>query len=341
MNKFFKKLISVVLALAICLSTYGVASAGWVKTLNRTWSYTDSSGRKVTSWKKINSVWYYFNQSGVMQTGWQYIGNKWYYFNRDGMMQTGWKKINNIWYYLNSSGQMQTGWKLIGNTWYYLNSNGTMKTGWLKSGNSWYYFSPNGPMKTGWVKVNTDWYYMSKDGVMQTGWLSLYGKEYYLLPSGKMATGFHTIDAVSYYFDDNGVLSDDTIAKKTEYEQKVITLINEIRAKENLKPLTYTVALSRAASVRAEEISLKFDHIRPDGSEWYTVFEEVNQDIDGTGENIARNLNTPEDVVAGWMDSVAHKENILNPKFRFIGVGYLKKGSGASYWTQLFSEMIY
>ena len=341
MKNFLKALISCTLAFIISFSVCLTSNASWVKTLNRTWSYTDASGKKVTSWQKINSVWYYFNESGVMQTGWKYIDNVWYHFDRNGAMATGWKKINNLWYYFNASGVMQTNWKLIGNTWYYLNPDGSMKTGWLLSGGNWYYFSPNGPMKTGWIRSGADWYYMNKDGVMQTGWLNLYGKEYYLLPSGKMAKGFQTIDSVSYYFDDNGVLSVDTIAKKTEYEQKVITLINEIRKKEGLKPLTYTVALSRAASIRAEEISLKFDHIRPDGSDWYTVFEEINQEIDGTGENIARNLKTPEDVVAGWMDSVTHKENILNPYFRYIGVGYLEKGSGASYWTQLFSEMIY
>lgn len=341
MKKFLKAFISCILAFSVIFSVPAVASAGWVKTLNRTWSYLDSSNRKVTSWLKLNSVWYYFDSLGVMQTGWKYINKSWYYFDRNGAMQTGWKKVDNKWYYFNSDGQMQTGWKLINGAWYYLNSDGTMKTGWFSSGNNWYYFSPNGPMKTGWIKDGNDWYYMSKDGIMQKGWLSLYGKDYYLLPGGKMATGFQTIDSVPYYFDENGVLSMNDIAKKTEYEQEVIALINEIRIKENLNPLTYTVALSRAASIRAEEISLKFDHTRPDGSYWYTVFEEINQEIDGTGENIARNLKTPEDVVSGWMDSVTHKENILNPKFRYIGVAYLEKGSGASYWTQLFSEMIY
>ncbi len=341
MKKFLKAVISVFLVFTVCFSVYVPANAGWVKTLNRTWSYLDSSNRKATSWLKLNSVWYYFDSNGIMQTGWKKIDNYWYYFDRNGAMQTGWKKIDNQWYYLNSGGQMQKGWKFINGAWYYLNADGAMKTGWFLSGNDWYYFSLNGPMKTGWIKSGNYWYYMNTDGIMQTGFVTLYGKEYYLLPDGRMATGFHTIDSVPYYFDENGVLSMNTIAKKTEYEQQVITLINEIREKENLKPLTYTVVLSRAAAVRAEEISLKFDHIRPNGSDWYTVFNEVNQNIDGTGENIARNLKTPEDVVSGWMDSVSHRENILNPRFRYIGVAYFETGSGINYWAQLFSERIY
>lgn len=50
------------------------------------------------------------------------------------------------------------------------------------------------------------------------------------------------------------------------------------------------------------------------------------------GENIAVGYKTPEQVVAGWMNSEGHRKNILNPKFTAIGVGYLEGG----YWTQFF-----
>ncbi len=39
------------------------------------------------------------------------------------------------------------------------------------------------------------------------------------------------------------------------------------------------------------------------------------------GENIAAGQTTPQEVVAGWMDSDGHCSNIMEPAFTEIGVG--------------------
>ena len=39
------------------------------------------------------------------------------------------------------------------------------------------------------------------------------------------------------------------------------------------------------------------------------------------GENIATGYPTPRQVVAGWMASAGHCENILNPTYRSVGTG--------------------
>lgn len=51
------------------------------------------------------------------------------------------------------------------------------------------------------------------------------------------------------------------------------------------------------------------------------------------GENIAKGYTTPQAVVNAWMNSAAHRANILNASFIKIGVGYV---SGGNYWTQMF-----
>lgn len=340
MKKVAKSLISLILALSVCIGMGSTVFASWVRNRDITWSYLDASDKKVTGWLKLSSTWYFFDEIGAMQTGWEYINGKWYYFDRNGRMQTGWKVLSGKWYYLSPSGEMKTGWNYINNAWFYLNGDGSMKTGWFFDKN-WYYFSPNGLMKTGWVKVDGSWYYLNKDGTMKTGWLNLYSRDYYLFENGKMAIGFNTINGVPHYFNSDGILSDETFAKKNKYEQKVLSLVNEIRLDLGLNPLSYSISLSLGADRRSEEITLKFDHVRPNGSNWYTVFTEIGQSPDGTGENIAKNFPSPESVVQNWMDSASHRQNILNPNFRYLGISYLEKMSGSNYWVQLFAETVY
>lgn len=56
------------------------------------------------------------------------------------------------------------------------------------------------------------------------------------------------------------------------------------------------------------------------------------------GENIAAGFSTPASVMQGWMDSQGHRENILNPHYREIGVGYYAGGPWSHYWVQDFGE---
>ncbi|MGL5944276.1 MAG: CAP domain-containing protein [Waterburya sp.] len=51
------------------------------------------------------------------------------------------------------------------------------------------------------------------------------------------------------------------------------------------------------------------------------------------GENVAQGQTTPTDVLDSWMNSSGHRENILNPNFTEIGVGYEN-----NYWTQVFGR---
>lgn len=58
-----------------------------------------------------------------------------------------------------------------------------------------------------------------------------------------------------------------------------------------------------------------------------------------TGENIALGPESAEEVVAGWLDSPGHCANIMDARFRDIGVG-LASGTrrGQIYWVQTFGS---
>ena len=128
-----------------------------------------------------------------------------------------------------------------------------------------------------------------------------------------------------------------------EYDEtalEILELVNEYRADKGLSPLKMNADLYDAAQIRAEELSDSYSHIRPDDSDWYTVLEEVDFVYSFAGENIAYTegtLSTPEKVMELWMDSTAHRENILNTSGSLIGISVYKSGN-RTYWVQLFGE---
>jgi len=96
--------------------------------------------------------------------------------------------------------------------------------------------------------------------------------------------------------------------------------------------------LQHAAGLRADEIVSLFDHTRPDGQSCFSVFEEYSITYHAVGENIAKattGYKSPAGVIEMWMNSAGHRENILNPDFTSMGIGYAI-GNGWEHFVQLF-----
>lgn len=122
-----------------------------------------------------------------------------------------------------------------------------------------------------------------------------------------------------------------------EMASEVIRLTNIERVKDGAAPLQYHAGLQSAAMVRAEEITRKFSHTRPDGTTAETVLLDCGVS-NGAGENIAAGQKTPEAVVRAWTNSSGHRATMLNPNAKYIGVGVCKSPiTGQWLWTQEFS----
>lgn len=117
---------------------------------------------------------------------------------------------------------------------------------------------------------------------------------------------------------------------------QVVGLVNEEREKVGLPPLKMSQSVMTAAQIRARELSSKFSHVRPDGSDFSTVLAAEGVSYSGAGENIAYGQESPEAVMRQWMNSAGHRANILNSAFTEIGIGHYQTDSGVHYWTQLF-----
>ena len=127
-----------------------------------------------------------------------------------------------------------------------------------------------------------------------------------------------------------------TAAPSASFEKQVLNLVNAERAKEGVAPLSGSnTALNAAASMRAEELTALFDHIRPNGRSCFTALDEYGVSYWTAGENIAIGQMSPAQVMNSWMNSTGHRENILNPNFSHIGIGCVSF-DGVYYWVQMF-----
>lgn len=132
-----------------------------------------------------------------------------------------------------------------------------------------------------------------------------------------------------------------TPAEETEdFQQAILRLVNEERAKAGLTALVLDEQVSRAAQIRASEIITTFSHTRPDGTSCFTALDEVGiaSSRVARAENIAAGQRTPEAVMESWMNSSGHRANILNPNLRKLGVGYAEGGSYRTNWVQMFTS---
>ncbi|MBP5384253.1 MAG: CAP domain-containing protein [Lachnospiraceae bacterium] len=109
---------------------------------------------------------------------------------------------------------------------------------------------------------------------------------------------------------------------------RAYNLVNEERESAGLTDLTWDSNLESTADVRAEEASRSFSHTRPNGTQWYTV----NSEIMG-GENLAWGQTSASQVVKEWMNSPAHRDNILYPDFNDVAISLYQTDDGTNYWA--------
>lgn len=127
----------------------------------------------------------------------------------------------------------------------------------------------------------------------------------------------------------------------------VLCLLNQQRSSRGLGKLRGNTKLRRAAARHSRNMAENnfFDHVSPGGS---TPMERVKAAgyLTGAsswtvGENIAwgeQHLSTPGEIVESWLDSPGHKANILNRRFRHVGIGVALgapagRAGGATYTT--------
>ncbi len=126
----------------------------------------------------------------------------------------------------------------------------------------------------------------------------------------------------------------------SQEEKEIIDLTNAERAKEKLPPLKPHPLLFRAARDHTKNMAKqeKMEH-KLDGLEPHERTKKVGFKTAWVGENIAAGeAFPPKEVIKAWMDSKAHRDNILDGNFVYIGVGAARSEKGEFYYTQVFGR---
>jgi len=104
--------------------------------------------------------------------------------------------------------------------------------------------------------------------------------------------------------------------------QNLVNLINQARTAQNLSALNVSSKLNEAAGLKAQDMITNnyFDHTSPSGvSPWYW-FSQAGYSFVWAGENLALHFTDTNAVFDAWMASPGHRDNILSPNFREIGM---------------------
>lgn len=104
---------------------------------------------------------------------------------------------------------------------------------------------------------------------------------------------------------------------------QIFNLVNEERTKINLKQLKINQKLVEAAQLRANDILSTGDwsHEAPhSGLTYNKAMSEVKYDNSKKGENLAKDYRDTNSIVAAWMKSPSHKDNIVDPLYQETGV---------------------
>ena len=123
-----------------------------------------------------------------------------------------------------------------------------------------------------------------------------------------------------------------------------VDLVTGHRAAAGCRPLVVDGRLVAAAEGHSEDMAHNdfFSHTGSDGSLPWDRMEAEGYEWSRAAENIAAGFRTPEDVVAGWMNSSGHRANILDCRLVDTGVGYVYLAEDGGevnyhhYWTQVF-----
>jgi uncharacterized protein YkwD len=131
---------------------------------------------------------------------------------------------------------------------------------------------------------------------------------------------------------------------------RVVELVNAARVKSRkcgsehyaaVPPLNPSQSLDEAALNHARDMAQRkfFEHRGSNGSQPKDRVLRAGYQPRLTGENIAFGPESADEAVAGWLASPGHCENIMDPRFKDIGVGVaIGRGRGQIYWVQDFGE---
>lgn len=134
------------------------------------------------------------------------------------------------------------------------------------------------------------------------------------------------------------------LQRNTVFDSTAISLINQERINRGLPALAVSSLLTQAAVRHAMDLAAKnlTGHIGSDGSTYVVRISATGYLARAMAENVAYGYATPAAVVAAWMNSGGHRDNILWTEVTQIGFAYVRANLPTSqythYWVNTFGR---
>ncbi len=128
-------------------------------------------------------------------------------------------------------------------------------------------------------------------------------------------------------------------------KEQLISQTNQQRQSNGVGTVTESPALSQAAMLKARDMFANnyWAHVSPKGTTPWHWFNLVGYSYQYAGENLAKGFDTSGGVISGWMNSPSHRENLLNPNYKEIGMAVLNgqlDGEATTLVVQFFGTVL-
>jgi uncharacterized protein YkwD/putative cell wall-binding protein len=143
----------------------------------------------------------------------------------------------------------------------------------------------------------------------------------------------------------NKNLSEERIS---EIREQFNGYVNQYRIANSANPLTIDQSLLSAVNIRAKEIAVKFDHTRPDGSDFNTAINNTTSNYSRCAENI---IKTPYEYYEAisvdeiakqlaklWYESYGHRVNMTNNNYTKHNIGIYQDSDKNLYAVDIFTN---
>ena len=125
--------------------------------------------------------------------------------------------------------------------------------------------------------------------------------------------------------------------------EEIVEWTNRKRTESGLNSVNLNEKLSEAARQKAADMfALNYwSHVSPRGVNPWSFIMNAGYSYLYAGENLARDFSNAQGVVEAWMNSPSHKDNILNKKYKNIGVAVVDgilQGQETTLVVQMFAS---
>jgi len=126
---------------------------------------------------------------------------------------------------------------------------------------------------------------------------------------------------------------------------ELVNLLNQERVSQNLPALSVNSQLDQAALLKAQDMLQNgyFAHQSPQGISPWFWFKKIGYNYKYAGENLAIGFFESPDVYNAWLNSVSHRDNMLNKNYKEVGTAVLNgnfDGSNVTVVVQLFGSQV-